>query len=240
MNKFSKQLLFTGVVLFTILCLFCLKSTGARTKYTEGEIYQDVGRNVFMMLNPSNESSGGTGFAVRDSVKGQLYTLSNAHVCALSKTGYLIARQGAKARRLRIIDIATDMDLCLLEGFDGYEGLPIAESVELYQRVYIVGHPYLHPITITAGYVNGRAKLPISYCEMIRYFQLDQLLEQLMPDCMKFVDSVIATAASAPGNSGSPVVDEYEYVVGVLFAGDGSGLSLVVPLDKIQEFMNRH
>jgi S1-C subfamily serine protease len=201
-----------------------------------------------MMLNPDNESSGGTGFAVR-APSGKLYTMTNAHVCNITDRPYLLASRGGAKLRLQIIEVMEQADLCILQGIPFMNGLDVADGLDLYDGVYVVGHPRLQPINMTAGWVRTRGYVAISYCNVLG----SKLRVQLLPDrrrnakplldleeqesCIKEMDAIMTNNDSQPGNSGSAVLNDRGQVVGVLFAGDSNGTSLIVPLLYLKEML---
>lgn len=225
-----------GIAIGTGLqCAGCTQSS----PLSERESYDAARTQTLMMLNPDKLTSGGTGFEVK-ALSGRVYTLTNSHVCNLARGSYLVARKGERDRRVQIIASAPEVDLCVLEGIPGYEGLTLATHLDMYAPTHIVGHPLLQPVTIASGYFNGHGEVPVSYCfngTGAKYKAYD-VPELDLTNCLKIMSANFSSANSLPGNSGSPVTDEYGNVVGVLFAGNGMGLSLIVPLEKIREFLS--
>lgn len=203
-----------------------------------------------MMLNPDNENSGGTGFAVRSPSSGKLYTITNAHVCNITDKPFLIAAKGQTRLRVQIIEVMDHADLCILQGLPYMKGLEVAGSIRLFDGVYVVGHPELQPINMTAGWVRTRVLVPISYCQKA----VNRARVMVLPDkrkgaralfefdasCIKEMDSIMTNNDSKPGNSGSAVLNEQGEVVGVLFAGDSNGTSLIVPLDYLKSLLSTY
>jgi S1-C subfamily serine protease len=209
-------------------------------------IYDKVAPKTYRMLNPDNLDSGGTGFSV-ETPSGRTFTLTNAHVCNMTNRGFIVAEQNGRMRRLAIIEISSEADLCLLEGVSGEEGLTVASQgvVPMGEKLFIVGHPYLQPTSLTNGFLNEKGLVGISYCQRLggkslanyRILPDDELPISLFDDCIKIRYSYFTDAGSAPGNSGSAVTNMDGEVVGVLFAGNGRGISLVVPLEAIHKFL---
>jgi S1-C subfamily serine protease len=207
---------------------------------SETEIYKNAMPNVFRMLRPSNSQSGGTGFVI-NTPSGHRYLMSNRHVCDVAENGKLIAEQEGENTPTRVISTTEKTDLCLLEAPKGKPGLTLAEETKIYDRVFIIGHPYLNPITITSGHFNSKDWITVSYCyrgqarAVVSPFDL--MDEVFNTNCVKSVYAYFTSAHAAPGNSGSPVVNTEGQVVGVLFAGSPTDLSFVVPLSDIKKFL---
>lgn len=234
------------IILLVILAGYLFLSAQA---LSQSKLFSIGAKETVMVVNPENENSGGTGFAVR-APSGKLYTLTNAHVCSIAKDGAMLAKYEGKKIRLQVISVSETTDLCLLSALPEKGGLEIGKELGMYEGVYLVGHPMLQPISIAAGWVRGRGEIPVGYCEgaitkvsilpegETRSFKLDALDDLLEAmSCVKYVDSIITNNFSLPGNSGSPVLNEDGKVIGVLFAGDGRSTSLIVPLDRVQDFL---
>lgn len=231
------------IVALMILGAYLMLSSSAAS---QGELFRRGAEQTVMLLNPDNLNSGGTGFAVR--VGDKVYTMSNAHVCSVSKRGYMVARKGGQDQFLQILAVSENSDLCLLQRLPGYTGLELADEVSMFEGSYLVGHPLLMPISVSAGWVRARGTFPIDYCNskkngerlprIIRpQEQAEDILGLLTADCVKLRSSIITNHDSKPGNSGSAVINDQAEVVGVLFAGDGQGTSLMVPLNEIKAFV---
>ena len=215
---------------------------------SQSDLFSLGASQTVMMLNPDNEDSGGTGFAVR-AASGKLYTVTNAHVCRITDKSFLIASRGSVRLRLQIIEIMEEADLCVLQGIPFMKGLEVAEGLGLFEGVYVVGHPRLQPINMTAGWVRTRVYVPIAYCNKAGGAKVQVLPDQrksarsifdLDESCIKDMDSIMTNNDSQPGNSGSAVLNDKGQVVGVLFAGDSAGTSLIVPLNYLHSLLSTY
>jgi S1-C subfamily serine protease len=225
------------VVSFTLMAgsvaISAIKEMSADT-----DVFHEVGEKTIKMLNPDNTRSGGTGFEIKGR-SGRTYTMTNAHVCNLSQRNYMIAENNGRRVRLSILDIAQQADLCILEGMPGAEGLSLAREINSGQKLFLVGHPLLQPLTLFTGYMAYRDSLEINYCYAHRvFFEMAEDQAGSEADCIKLVDANIAALDSKPGNSGSAVANSDAEVVGVLFAGNGMGMSLMVPLDILRDYLS--
>lgn len=199
-----------------------------------------VGSQVIMLTNKAG-NGGGTGFAVQ-APSGEVYTLSNAHVCRISGGLYTQLPNGRKIK-MNILEISDASDLCLLNGIKGLGGLDLAGSVDIGEDMGLVGHPKLMPLTLSRGSLigYGRALVMVAagMCpdemEPPTYNSIDGFFG---PVCVMDVTAGFTNITALPGNSGSPVVNIFGNVVGVLFASDTDVYwGLIVPLKEIKSFL---
>ena len=227
---------------FTLSCLlFGLASAQAlpvealapsvKTPLTNTEIYSSVVRiecstQVYDYRQPwaAGRFGGGigTGFLV-----GKNRFLTNAHVVSNARR-IIINKRGSDIKHTaKIIHIAHDCDLALLEveDFSAFENLPylkISDEVpQLESEVKAVGYPVGgNRLSVTRGVVSRIDFRPYAHS------QVDMHL------------IVQVDAAINPGNSGGPVLQGDE-VVGVAFQGltqaDNTGYMIPVPV--IERFM---
>ncbi len=225
------------------------------------KLFIDVGENTVFVLNPDFDQSGGTGFVVK-APSGKTFIMTNAHICNMTERPYVLIRQGNNDTRAYILAISRDADLCIVAnpGIGG-GGLSVSSRsrARFGDAMNIIGHPYLNPLTLRSGFLNAVGVAHVSYCRIQAsdgvvarrnpddFYVRPTLLPIRAPtasepsptrqDCEKALFSYYTDAESAPGNSGSPVTDDSGEVVGVLFAGNGRGVSLVVPLEEVRIFL---
>lgn len=207
---------------------------------------------------------GGTGFQVV-APSGVSYLLTNAHVCEAFPEGSVNAQLGdGRIMPRRILEISDRTDLCLVEGIPGMDGLKLASNVDIGQTLALIGHPVLQPLSISLGDIVGQGIEEFPYApiapsdmsdrERARYPDLMSEAEckskpkfkvkemetffGSVPICVLSIQAYKTTIIAFPGNSGSPVVNFWGNLSGVLYAGNGrTNWGLVVPLESIKEFL---
>ncbi|MEM9478952.1 MAG: trypsin-like peptidase domain-containing protein [Verrucomicrobiota bacterium] len=174
--------------------------------------------------NYGRDSAGsGTGFLI-----GENKFLTNAHVVSDSRLVYIKKVGDAKPYRARILHIAHDCDLAMLEledasAFDGVEPLQIGELPQLDSTVKVVGFPIGgERISVTSGVVSRIDFNTYSHsgADLHLTVQID--------------------AAINPGNSGGPVIQDGK-VVGVAFQGYSGAVAqntgYMIPVPVVNRFL---
>jgi S1-C subfamily serine protease len=195
---------------------------------------------------------GGTGFYVQ-APSGQVYIMTNAHVCDMYEGGMtatIILPDGSRLPR-RILEISDKTDLCLIEAPPLVKGIKLANSdAAVGESIYVVGHPRLMPLNVSQGDILGTGQVDVG----IGVIGMDVKEEDChkpknaiisepsmfgdMQVCVERLQAIQSTAVGMPGNSGSPVVDAYGHLIGVMFAGDNEvHWSLFITLDDAKAFL---
>lgn len=219
----------------------------------EGYLISTIAHKSVKIMRPSNHNSGGTGFPVK-SPSGATYTLTNAHVCGVAEKGIVHASIADSDRfySLRVIDVSTVTDLCLVEAMPGFTGLELADSLNIGDDVMAIGHPALLPTSLSRGRVTAFETVEILYavnikqddCEAKGYIFKDMegtVLEALFGVKSMCFGKIFAAATNVTvfgGNSGSPVVNFWGNVVGVVFAGNNStNFGYLIPVEDVITFL---
>ena len=150
---------------------------------------------VVKLLNSAG-TGGGTGFEMYTAT-GHKYTVTNRHMCEHGATNAVL---GNRTIPLRIIEISSISDLCLLEPIIGLPALSRATSVPSPNDILdIYGFGALLPLTHTRGvFVGDSDNMDLN------------IWAGFVPQ--------YTTVSILPGNSGSPVLNTQGDVVSVAFA----------------------
>jgi len=207
-------------------------------------IRNKVGSQVVMLTNKEG-NHGGTGFALQ-MPSGEVLTLTNAHVCGLEEDGQIYARSGRKKLPMTVFEKSDKADLCLLNGIPNMDGLKLANSVRIGQELAVVGHPALMPLALSRGNLLGYEKIIVLVsmepCEKEGGMYKNEMT-MIGPVCTEQFDAGLTTIVVLGGNSGSPVVDFFGNVTGVLFASpgpEGANWGIIVPLAAVKDFIKEY
>jgi hypothetical protein len=153
--------------------------------------------------------------------------------------------KGGRSIMVHIIDVAEEVDLCLLEGIPGTRGLELAEMES--KSINVVGHPRLGPLTPSSGFLLAQDEIRIpdesiptqEACNgpRMEWREVDTLFGPMGVCFLKF-HAWLTSAIIHPGSSGSPVFNVEGRVQNVVFAGSPStNYGVVIPLDQLREYL---
>jgi S1-C subfamily serine protease len=232
--KVAAVVFFIGVISY-----LAVKSPDWHADY----LFNKVGKVVIKVVKDKKAISGGTGFHVI-APSGKTYIMTNKHVCGVrTEINFVWVSFPDKKRfvKRRIIDVSEKHDLCLIEALHNKEGIQIADSFTLGQRVRAIGHPGLRSLRASLGRYLAKVDIDIIVGMMVSQEDCDAVgghLRGLFSVCVKSYEAVETNIVIFPGSSGSPAVNFTGDLVGVVFAGHRkTNYGYLVPLKYIKDFM---
>jgi S1-C subfamily serine protease len=207
-----------------------------------------VGNAVVKVSVPSK--GGGSGFSTK-AASGRIVIVTNEHVCAISEDGWMLIEHdnGLKSKK-KILHIDDQHDLCVLEGDFRLPTLSIGDQPAKGDFHYIVGHPGGRALTVSQGEYIGNERVSLldntaatrEECKhkVIELNIIEQFIYGREFICLKSFLSYSSSAVAYGGNSGSPVVDVYGKVIGVLFAGsrEQEHNTAIVPVNYLRRVLS--
>lgn len=198
-----------------------------------------VGNKTIKVVNPLNFRNGGSGFYVK-APSGTVYIMTNRHVCELNSNNEVVIIEGNNNPKFfsrNIIKMDNKHDICIIEAEQHKSSLDVASRLDEGDLINLVGHPTLQPLTISKGEFIGSRRIGIAYPPTEKGCKKGD--REFMFMCISTMNANQITAYSRGGSSGSPVVNVYGNLVGILFAGDRNDqfVTFMVPLRDIKRFL---
>lgn len=195
------------------------------------------------------KAGGGGGTAFFMEYKGVQWLVSNRHVCDyVAENGSVVVEWDTGVQiKATVVEAHTTSDLCLLTTpYKAEHPFKLASGYELHEEVWSIGHPALYnnvvsegrifdkkPITLIASV--GQECLPNQKAEKLNlfFFSVDV--------CMQDYMALHLSNVIHGGNSGSPLLNKWGNVVGVVFAGDSrTHYGMAVPLEELRAFLDKY
>ena len=210
-----------------------------------------LAQSVVYVTNDAG-NSGGTGFQLEND-KGRKFIVTNSHVCEAAGLDGIISIRSEHEEpsiKRRIIEASKTIDVCLIEAVDDMPALKMADGYEFGDVAHVLGHPYLQPRTFVSGELVGEEQVAI-----VKYILTPETEKDVCPGTIEDVQmfifemkacvirykSISTTITIFGGNSGSPLVNAFGEVIGVVFAANNvDHWGKAVPLEELQEFINRY
>lgn len=185
-------------------------------------------------------NSGGTGFNVK--YRGKTAIVTNDHVCAVHVGGYVIVKNdsGQKFRK-KILKRNEVRDLCLVEGIPGYTATVGENAPERFETLKVIGHPFLKMTTISNGqYLGSGVEFIMKQAnEAGECADTEEVVETMFGRYCALAMELSSTSIEIhPGNSGSPVFNDSNEVVGVINSADNrDNKGMFVPLSYLKDLL---
>lgn len=230
-----------NLILSMTLGIFMLFSSNLKDFY-----YRNVvGSNVVRVYNVE-KTSGGTGFHVK-AASGKIFILTNKHVCELAdKNDRVLIEQNGQAKIKKVVARYEHHDLCLVEPIQEERFIDVADSSHNGEDIIVVGHPGLRRLTLAHGEFIGpeiiQLAMLVDSALQCKGRIIEDPMVQFFYNKLVCVEQFRSSAISSPiygGNSGSPVLNIWGNVIGVVFAGNRSQANdgYMVPLNYVKDFL---
>ena len=176
-------------------------------------LMNNVGPYIYKITAVAFQGAGGTGFLI--TYNGKSHIITNKHVCNGVGSNGLIQINAKLGIFVQSYRLYKDHDLCVIKAPKILgEGLKLGSNPTIGDNIYMMGHPKLQPARLVSGF----------------YFLTEKIfVEELLSSYRMLITSF-------PGNSGSPILNIYGHVIGVLYAGSEID-SLAVPLKDLESFL---
>lgn len=230
------------IPMFLILTGLAIVLLSVGCALTRKQILNRASESVVMVTNPV-EPGGGTGFIVLSRVNGKVVkaVLTNAHVCDVVTAGPLLVSTDSSAELASVIRIDQEHDLCLITAPIG-KALPVSDGEpELFDEVYVVGHPRLRPKQPSVGMYSGEeiGTFPERANEDGTCKPGMTSLETFFGNiCLRQMTLARSTLFILPGNSGSPVLNEQGAVIGIVNSSNRDNQGGYIPLRFVKKFLD--
>lgn len=221
--------------LLAITVLFlCTVTISLEAPYLHRQYIRNIAEKSVVQIY--GQEGTGSGSHVRLET-GEVVILTNKHICQM--TGPLMVKSEDQPLPIarKIIKISDKHDLCAIEAIPGEEAIHIGSAPKIGDELYVLGHPRGDALNVSVGEYFDNKEI-----DMSEEPQADGTCAEGKPVifCVYKRNTIQFSNPSYPGNSGSPIVNKYGNLVGVLFAGDRSveNMGFGVPLTYVSEFLN--
>lgn len=204
--------------------------------------------SIVRVLSPVG-AGGGTGFSMQGS-SGELFIVTNRHVCEAAVNGWMAIKHGNETIFKRVVYRDNKHDICLISGDKKFPALKTSDSPYIGQINFVIGHPALRDLTVSQGEFIGYDNVELikqaqtrDQCDgkIIELHPIQQFLYGVEFICLKSFKSLSLTTVTYPGNSGSPVFNRFGRVIGILFAGNRSQEhnNFAVPVEELKRVLKK-
>jgi len=208
-------------------------------KDKSADVMSDVSESVYQLYN---DVGRGTGW-IAETKSGKKVMVTNVHVCD-GPTGVMWTDKNGLHTVMKVIAKDSKHDICILTAPAGSVPLKLADKVHAEETVYLVGFPLIEFMSSNKGLVKGYSHLelqydlPVSKCKGEKF----KIYKVKNREICVFSGTVLVTTANTDaGGSGSPILNKYEEVVGMVMIVAGNiAWGQGVPLSALKEFLNKH
>lgn len=235
---------------YLIVCVLLI-GIGFELPYLHYSYIRNMTSSTLVTVLNDSLRGGGTGFHVK-TPKGNVYIMTNSHVCDLSSDGININIETPNKRviKRRIIENSDKTDLCLIEAVPGSPYLTLGKKPRPGEIVAAVGHPHLLPDTMTRGEVISEMQISIPIYPIFddnhTCTQPKNSIKKMktffgeLTVCVVNIEALMTTVPVLPGSSGSPLINVFGKLCGVIFAGNNANWGLAVQLSEIEKFLSEY
>jgi hypothetical protein len=199
-----------------------------------------------VMITNLIRTSGGSGLVLSSSGTHS-EVLTNAHVCAVVKSGGLVTTTKGQTAFVSSYVTSKTHDLCRITvNSDLHARTRLAgRSPAKYEEATVSGHPHLLPNIVTKGHFSDKEIIPVMIgsraCTEDDYSNpttgLFCIFGGRMP-IVKNYEAIVVSATIMPGSSGSGIFNADHELSALVFAGAGDlGYAFAVPHEYIEFFL---
>lgn len=239
---------FKLILLFILFILTgCVPNSPERSDSLN--VTKSIEPNVFKIkVSFGLKSSVGTAFTI--SYNNSVYLITNRHICGEAKE-VALHRNGDRFTT-RPIFISKTTDLCLLENVTGTKGIKIAKTSFPTQMISTLGYPKGKGPYESVGFLGDEVVSTVAHFGITSKADEKKCLKELKGQVDTYIlsgekvcfISYLSNRISMivfGGQSGSPVVNNDNELVGIIFASKDSkngGLGSIIPYFDVTTFLN--